>query len=243
MRDDLLDAKASVDWPVSHFPALEQRLREWAKINVEIRFEELESGNPNYLVVAADKAPIPLAFNVEIGAYINTIRSALDILATSLAHRHGISKPDEAYFPVARSLAAFVAGNYKGSKFVKGLPKLERTRIESLNPYQGGNELLWFLHNLDIVRKHRRLIFADVAPVGFHVVGVGINDHFTRIATGWTRAYDKTILGFWAKKAPKPKVYFTPYIAIMEAGLRKPVVPALRDFAGLADSIINLFDY
>jgi hypothetical protein len=38
-------------------------------------------------------------FLVETGAYINAIR--MDILATALAHRHGMPKPGDVYFPVA----------------------------------------------------------------------------------------------------------------------------------------------
>lgn len=43
---------------------------------------------PNDMVVAVEKEPLPLSFNVEVGAYINAIRSSLDILATAMALYH-----------------------------------------------------------------------------------------------------------------------------------------------------------
>ena len=47
-----------------------------------------------------------------------------------------------------------------------------------------------------------------------------------------------------AKGAPKMKMEFSGYIGINEPGTtaRHPLVPALYEFAGLADSIIKLFD-
>jgi hypothetical protein len=114
MRDDLLDAQACVDWAVSQFPALQQRINSWLSVNVHIGVEETPPPATHDPIVAIENAALPLAFNVEVGAYINVIRSGLDILATALARRYGIPKPDEIYFPVANSEAAFMGGRYKG---------------------------------------------------------------------------------------------------------------------------------
>jgi hypothetical protein len=47
----------------------------------------------------ASASAVAVLFLVETGAYINAIR--MDILATALAHRHGMPKPEDVYFPVA----------------------------------------------------------------------------------------------------------------------------------------------
>ena len=94
MRDDLLSAQACVDWAVSHFPPLEKRLQEWVDANVEAHIKELEVSSPNDLIVATEKEPLPLAFNVEVGAYVNVLRSSLDIVATALAYRHSMPNPE-----------------------------------------------------------------------------------------------------------------------------------------------------
>ena len=242
MRDDLLHAQASVDWAVAQFPSLAQRIDSWLKFNIEVAVEDPDPSVPNNVIVAVEKEPLPLALNVAVGAYINAIRSSLDILATSLAYRYRIGNPDKTYFPIVESESIFNGGKFKGAKFIKGLPKVERTAVELLKPYKGGNELLWPLHQLDIMRKHRRLIGVEATPQTFMVSGWG--DSITPVATGWMRANNKTVLALVRKDAPKAHVRFTPEVTIYEADLveRKGVIKALNQFASLADSIIKLFD-
>jgi hypothetical protein len=130
----------------------------WLRQHIEVSIEETEPLATQNVVVLVEKASLPRSFNVEVGAYLNAIRSGPDILATALAERYSVCDPKHAYFPIAESAASFVAGNYKGRKFVYGLPASERSIIEALKPYKGGNEMLCTLHHLDIMRKHRRLI-------------------------------------------------------------------------------------
>src|SRR4051794_35545949 len=103
MRDDLLHAQASIDWAVAQLPAFQKRLSAWVDENIEVVIEDSKSETADDIVVAVEKASLPLSFLVETGAYINAIRSSLDILATSLAYRYGVPKPDKCYFPFAGS--------------------------------------------------------------------------------------------------------------------------------------------
>jgi hypothetical protein len=134
------------------------------KDNVDVAIKHLETNSSDNLVVAVAKGPLPLSFQVEAGAYINAVRSSLDILAATLAERHCPSMVDEAYFPVVGSEGAFPRGNFKGKKFIQSLPAAERAVIESLKPYKGGNEVLYALHNMDVVRKHVRLLSVQIIP-------------------------------------------------------------------------------
>jgi hypothetical protein len=88
MQDDLLPARASVDWAVAHLPSFQARLDAWLNGNIHTGIKELPPDVPNNLVVAVEKEQLPSAFQVEAGAYINAIRSSLDILAATLAQRH-----------------------------------------------------------------------------------------------------------------------------------------------------------
>jgi hypothetical protein len=240
MRADLLHAQASVHWAVAQFESLENRINTWLHLNVSGRVKETDSPATHNFIVMVEKEPLPLAFHVEIGAYINAIRSSLDLLATALAERYGVPKPEDAYFPIANSAAVFAKGNYKGRKLVKGLPAPERKIIEDLKPYKGGHKLLWPLHQLDIMRKHRRLIRVEPSPVFFRIYGEGVQP----VATGWLRTQDETVLGLIGKDAPKPQITQSFSITIGESVLPdgKPVVAALDDFAFVAESIIKRFD-
>jgi hypothetical protein len=122
MRHDLLEAKASIDWAVSNFPSLQGRLSEWLNLNVSLEIKELESSKTDNLIVAIEKEALPLSFNAEVGAYINSIRSGLDVLACVVASRHGISKLDNMYFPIVRSATIFASGTFNGSEFIQCLP-------------------------------------------------------------------------------------------------------------------------
>jgi hypothetical protein len=125
MRDDLLHAQASIDWAVSNFPTFEKRLNTWVEGHFDIIIKESDSGASHNSLIAIEKEPLPFTFNVEAGAYINAIRSSLDILATALAYRYEMPCriKTKAYFPVAKDASEFISGRgYKGSEFVNGLP-------------------------------------------------------------------------------------------------------------------------
>jgi hypothetical protein len=248
MRDGLLDAQASVDWAVERLPDLEVRVYEWLRLNVVVEVKDLGASNPNNIFVAVQRQELPRSFNVEIGAYLNVIRSSLDILASVLAGRYGICAPKDAYFPITESEAVFLTPGSRRARFVAGLPSAERSRLEALKPYRGGNDDLWSLHQLDIMRKHRRLVTVIAEPDLFAVQGIGVHQHFHPVATGFMRADNvserEVVLGMMAKEAPPYGINFAPYVGFDESTItgRKHVVVALRDFARLAISIIQLFD-
>src|ERR1700674_2226561 len=242
MRPDLLHAQASIDWAVAQLPSLQQRLHVWVKANVYPDVIDVNPTSEDLMVVAVEKELLPLSFVVEVGAYINAIRSSLDILATSLADRFGIAGPKDVYFPVAESGTAFRSGGYKGAKFVQGLPTRERGIIEALKPYQGGNATLWALHQLDIMRKHRRLLAVGIGAQSLRIHG-----------EGWGRfkpidrippVDEKTPLGFITRSATKPNMELSAEIAFDETavGVRQTVVETLQHLAGFASGVVELFD-
>jgi hypothetical protein len=247
MRDDLLHAQASIDWPVSQLPSFEKQLRMWLQDNIEISTRDPDPNVPNEVVVAIETTPFPLKFMVEAGAYINAIRSSLDILACALARRYRVPDPDKHYFPIASSQTIFESlCGYKGSKFVQGLPQSERVKIKSLQPYEGGNKTLCALHRLDIVRKHKRLISPAVLPNLVTVKAWGFQpaDVFTPVPH-WVPINGETILGHLKKdRVDDPKIEIAPYVAINEAGpfQRRGVIETIREFAAFAISAVRLFD-
>jgi hypothetical protein len=243
MQNDLQHARASVDWAVAQLPAFQARLDAWLNANVHVSIKDLPANTPNNVIVATEKETVPLAFNVEAGAYINAIRSGLDILASTLAARHCQHLVDDAYFPVAASAQHFATGQYKGNKFVQALPAKERDIIESIKPYKGGNPTLYPLHHLDIVRKHARLLSVLVQPAKLGMRREAV-PFFTPVSTGWMRsADDETVLGLLAKNAPDPQLEFTPQISLDEVSYSQiGVIEALYNFAVVARLIIMRFE-
>jgi hypothetical protein len=83
MRADLLEAQASVDWAVEQLLPFHQRL----EANVVIEIRDVPPPATHNPIVAVERELLPISFSVEAGAYINAIRSSLDILAMALVRR------------------------------------------------------------------------------------------------------------------------------------------------------------
>ena len=214
MRNDL-HAVASIDWAVSNLPSFETKIDAWLRDNVYADVIDVQGNTADKMVVAVEKELLPLSFVVEAGAYINAIRSSLDILASSLARRFGVAGDEQIQFPIASDLTAYRDGRYKGAKFVEALPDHERGLIEDLKPYQGGNPALWALRQLDIVRKHRRLLSVYVNPRSVSIrgpAGFGFKP-VPFIAP----VDDKTVLGFIPRRPSKPDINVACHISFDEA--------------------------
>lgn len=91
MVDDLAFAHSAINWTQSNLPAFKERMEDWVKSNVYICRRQIEENPTHDLVLVVEREMLPLEVSAEFGAYINTIRSALDILAYALAQRHGIN--------------------------------------------------------------------------------------------------------------------------------------------------------
>src|SRR5258708_5992480 len=198
MADDLVDAQAAVEWAIAQFPTLMGRFEAWGR-SPRYRFvSELHPEIGKKFIKLADVARIDPIINAEIGAIINSMRSSLDILMTSVVLRHSKTiNPKSIYFPVVKDRAQFLRmKGYKGEEAIKALPQRERSIIENLEPWEaGGNPLLVALHNLDIVRKHQRLIDIRVDPWMIGISQRDIDAGFQAIPI-WPRLKDDAIIGW-----------------------------------------------
>ena len=93
------------------------------------------------------------------------IRSSLDILAVTLAERNGHIAPKDVYFPIANCVLDFIDPVHGAIKKIARLSDIDRRAIEKLKPYQGGDDMLFSLHQLDLIRKHRKLIGTAMTPM------------------------------------------------------------------------------
>lgn len=113
---------------------------------------------------SADVPETPLTISLIAGDAIQNIRSALDHLAYqlftigspgSIAGRH-------VYFPVSESAEKY---RCEAPRKVKGMRPDAIKAINALKPYKGGNDLLWNLHRLSNIDKHRMLVTTGAAHV------------------------------------------------------------------------------
>src|SRR3954471_19026632 len=135
MRADLLEAQASVDWAIGQLLPFNQRLETWLGGNVVVENTGVPPPATHNPIVALEKELLPIAFSVEAGAYINAIRSSLDILAMMLVRRHGLAIPENrVYFPIADNEEAF--SKKGGAPLLQQLPAEDRAKLLSLKPYR-----------------------------------------------------------------------------------------------------------
>ena len=242
MQSDLAGAYAAVDWAISQIEILEQRINQWIKSRPYSTITEPDGDSAYDIIMARSQGkPLPLVINAEAGAIINMIRSSLDILAVTLAERNGHITPKDVYFPIASCVLDFIDPTHGAIKKIARLSDADRRAIEKLKPYEGGDDMLFSLHQLDIIRKHRKLVGTVMRP---------------NVSVGW-----------WGGEALEPKMLYrgelkdgTPLWRVARnshatAQLRilvcftetsyaiwRPVIWALQDFANRATEIIKLFD-
>jgi hypothetical protein len=130
----------------------------WNTEDSSVRFEDDPETKERtfYLNRVTD---IPLEILVIIGDALHNLRSALDHLAYQLPLAPGKMR-GRTQFPIVESVTKYM------SKEIRGNVTMFRTDVvealDSLKPYKGGNDLLWCLHCLDIIDKHRLLLTASV---------------------------------------------------------------------------------
>jgi hypothetical protein len=243
MRADLLEAQASVDWVWGQLPLLSQRLDAWLDANVTIEIRDAPPPATHNPIVALENELLPLAFSVEVGAYINALRSSVDILAMALVRRHDLEIDERSvYFPIADSEEAFVRKG--GALLVQKLPDEDRLKLVSLKPYCEGNAALWALQRLDIVRKHRRLLDVQIRPIHLWMSESLQPGDFEPLHGEPFQAGAETVLGLLRKGVPGPAFQSRFYVAINEPGTirRRPVTATLAHLAETANGVIKLFD-
>jgi hypothetical protein len=244
MRDDLLDPYACIKWAVAQINPLKSRLIAWAEIPPYRIVAESHSEPGKKLLRLRDVIPPDPIINAEAGAIINSIRSSLDLLVNRLAARNGYSGNEDSYFPICRSRDQFFVGKHAGRKAIKKLSSADQIVIEELEPWDGGkNPLLFALHNLDITRKHKRLIvftptpFLAMIPHG----GPGRRISFATL-TGVLESGAE--LGVVDIEADHDQVDIAYQPALDEAGplSGEHLVAALQKLANMAATIVQLFD-
>jgi len=143
-----------------------------------------------------------------------------------------------------RTNSADFAGTIRGYEKKQWMTKREATKFKTLKLYKRGNRPLYVLHELDKMRKHRRLIEIRPAPYSLKM-----SMYIPGTQQEWRYLKNKAVLlRFPAGTDFTPtesNCELTIHVAFHEPslGLRHtPVIPVLRDLAERATEIIRLFN-
>ncbi len=177
------------------------------------------------------------------GDAIHSLRSCLDILAWQLVRAGGGTPNHRTKFPVSGNAKDFEARDLPK---IKGASEAAVDRIRTCEPYKGGNDLLYNLHRLDIIQKHR-----DLIPIG-----AAVKSRVTEVRE-WGTFYDydprpvyplkenTELFRIAAIARPQMDVdpQFTFQVAFGESEVAQgePIIPTLDQFLDLVENIVFRF--
>ncbi|MEO6924137.1 MAG: hypothetical protein ABI142_09955 [Bryocella sp.] len=109
----------------------------------------------------ASVKPTPARISAMIGDAIHNLRSALDHVAYQLVWVSlGRQPTGHVYFPIADDREKY---EVQRSRQLHGARPAAIAAVDAVTPYRGGNDLLWQLHKLNNVDKHRVLLTSGSA--------------------------------------------------------------------------------
>ena len=209
-----------------------------------------------YYVSSAD--PVPESLPLIAGDAIQNLVTALDHLAYQIVCSDtgdNPPSPHRIYFPVADDAAKYEAS--KHSK-LEGATEDTFVAIDTLKPYKGGNDLLWVLHRLNNIEKHRLLLTVGSQAAGINLgqlMAGHLAETFPPEAIEAFESMDVFLnpadKGFPLKagfelyigaidEKPNPKQQFRFDVAIDESGIieGKPLLKAVNDFIELVGGLV-----
>ena len=193
----------------------------------------------------ADKAIIfereksyPPELALALGDAIHNLRTSLDLLASDLARKNGMS-PKGVYFPFSLD-AAGLQQQIEDKKFDRAGPKTVEL-LHKIGPHHEGNKELRGLHDLDIMDKHKLIL-----PVlhGFHASNVVLDGPSGKLVAEVSGPGD----GFSISAGPDDDVTIEAMTFIVVFGsdaptifAEKPIVATLEKLAANVENVIEAF--
>lgn len=106
---------------------------------------------------------VPARLSPIVGDAIHNLRVSLDLLAVEVVGHNPQANTNNVYFPFAKS-AAELDTTIRDKNFHRAADEAV-TLLRTLKPYPEGNPSLRYVHDLDIMDKHKALV-----PVAGHVM-------------------------------------------------------------------------
>lgn len=194
---------------------------------------EDEPGTPNKILKLKLTKALPIILRAVYSDGLNNMRHALDHAVNDAAVLlRGGSR--NCYFPFGKNAAEF--GLIYESKRYKTVPVALRPHLNGLQPYFGGNEILYALGKLSGPNKHQIVLRLSAATTNelhnVRVEGTG----FGLLMPRWDDAKgEMPLYVLYPGGHVKTDVSFTPQITCDE-----PAVRGLKTAAGLSDEFMAM---
>jgi hypothetical protein len=144
-------AKAKIERAEKHIAELEDELLRFGNIDPYKFGPQRDPNTRELLYRMIEVAPPPRTIAPIAADALQNLRSALDHLISAF-----VPSPNSfTGFPIFNP--AKTDNSYLGRK-INGISPAGRQIVEALKPYKGGNDVLWRLHELNRIDKHRTLV-------------------------------------------------------------------------------------
>lgn len=225
-----------------------------------IRYEDDPNLKKRHFYLASAQS-VPIEIVSIVGDALHNLRSGLDYLAYQLVSTAGSTPDYKSAFPIANSATAYMTRRFREK--IECMRQDAINAIDAVKPYKGGNDVLWRLHELESIDKHRLLLTA-CSTLDACSMTSGERAELERIFKGSHPGEPVPELrGTLKGVAPFPlnvgsKLLTVPYseleefevvrfhfdVAFNEPGIvdHKPIVDALHEMAKVVGKIILDFD-
>lgn len=160
LPDPLASPKLKVQRAIAHARELESLILAFLRRDpFALAWRHDERGPDKHLFLQATEQP-PEAIGLVIGDAVHNLRSALDHLMCCMARLNGHKSTDDVYFPFAKEGGEPFEANLR--KKVRKLSAEAQELVREQKPYRGGDRLLYALHHIDLIDKHRTIATTQV---------------------------------------------------------------------------------
>ncbi|MGO9124559.1 MAG: hypothetical protein ACLP6G_06680 [Terriglobales bacterium] len=151
---DLRSPFLKVKWAKDHISKLREIRTAFVQKNIYFGSPKFNIETNRTQFILGDVPSISPDVRLLLGDTAHNLRTALDHLACELARSVGIADP-MVYFPIFESRTTYEAVS---SRKTHGMPPEAKNLIDRIGPYGGHDDLLWGLHELDRIDKHRLVL-------------------------------------------------------------------------------------
>jgi len=209
-----------------------------------------------YYITKADKVPDRIALIT--GDIIQSLRSTLDHLIYQLfiINSKDAKPTRHLYFPILENLAMY---EKEKERKTKGISQSALDLIDKVKPYKGGNDILWKIHELNNIDKHRLLV-----TVGSSFGSVDIGAHMQELMKASFPSFDTPEMPLFIKPAdilfplesgdelfidapdakPISNMKFRFNLVLNEPGIveGEPITDLIQSMTDEVENLITIFD-
>jgi hypothetical protein len=261
--ETLRSARIKIQRAKDHIAYLRREMDAWLGRKPYYLVSETDAKAGKIVVKIRVREQIPDQFSAVIGDIIHNFRSALDHLAWALVLVNKGMPSERTQFPINKDRKSLEAAL---PRCLAGASSKAIEAVKKLQPHKGGygapgNEILWAIHDLDRIDKHRLIVPIGAAHTRSQMrfsVGIPLHKNFQWIGPPIVGANKplaipvedgKTVAELIQVGAPLPpeiqlncKVTFSILFSDGNALSRQPLAETLPIMGKHVEDIINTFD-